>query len=63
MRRGGAGALLDGRCPLAWVLDDAGRFLAAIACHGPNIRLSAETLRGFLSDFDIAVEKMHGVLT
>jgi len=55
---------MDGMVAIAVpVMDDAGRFLAAIACHGPNIRLSAETLRGFLGDFNMAVEKMRGVLS
>ncbi|MEM5470880.1 IclR family transcriptional regulator [Hoeflea sp. AS60] len=45
------------------VMDEAGRFLAAIACHGPNVRLSLDTLRGFLTEFNVAVEKMRSVLT
>lgn len=44
------------------VTDDAGRFLAAIACHGPNVRLSPDTLRGFLGEFNTAVGKMRAVL-
>ncbi len=55
---------MDGMVAIAGpVKDDAGRFLAAIACHGPNVRLSLDTLRGFLADFTIAVERMRGVLT
>lgn len=45
------------------VLDSQGRFLAAIACHGPNVRLSLETLRGFLPEFKRAVDKMQTVLS
>ncbi len=45
------------------VKDEAGRFLAAIACHGPNVRLSLDTLRGFLNEFNAAVDKMRAVLT
>ena len=55
---------MDGMVALAVpVTDNAGRFLAAIACHGPNVRLSLDTLRGFLSEFNVAVERMRGVLT
>lgn len=55
---------MDGMVAIAVpVTDNDGRFLAAIACHGPNVRLSLDTLRGFLSDFNIAVERMRGVLT
>jgi DNA-binding IclR family transcriptional regulator len=55
---------MDGMVAIAVpVMDDAGRFLAAIACHGPNVRLSLDTLRGFLGEFNIAVERMRGVLT
>ncbi|SOE17008.1 IclR family transcriptional regulator [Hoeflea halophila] len=57
------GEFLDGMVAIAVpVTDDQGRFLAAIACHGPSIRLSTDTLRGFLDDFTIAVEKMQRVL-
>lgn len=44
------------------VKDEAGRFLAAIACHGPNVRLSLDTLKGFLGEFNTAVDKMRAVL-
>lgn len=44
------------------VTDEAGRFLAAIACHGPNVRLSLDTLKGFLGEFNMAVDKMRVVL-
>ena len=55
---------MDGMVAIAVpVMDKSGRFLAAIACHGPNIRLSAENLRGFLGDFNSAVDKMRRVLT
>jgi DNA-binding IclR family transcriptional regulator len=54
---------MDGMVAIAVpVTDDAGRFLAAIACHGPNVRLSLDTLRGFLGEFNTAVEKMRAVL-
>lgn len=44
------------------VTDEAGRFVAAIACHGPNVRLSLDTLQGFLGEFNRAVDRMHAVL-
>ena len=54
---------MDGMVAMAVpVKDRDGRFLAAIACHGPTLRLSLETLRGFLPDFNLAVDKMRAVL-
>lgn len=54
---------MDGMVAIAVpVKDEAGRFLAAIACHGPNVRLSLDTLRGFLNEFNIAVDKMRAML-
>ena len=45
------------------VMDKDGRFLAALACHGPTLRLSQETLIGFLPELNVAVEKMRTVLS
>lgn len=55
---------MDGMVAIAVpVMDMDGRFLAAIACHGPNVRLSLDTLRGFVPEFNLAVNKMRAVLT
>ena len=55
---------MDGMVAIAVpVMDADGRFLAAIACHGPNVRLSPDTLRGFLPEFNLAADKMRAVLT
>ena len=54
---------MDGMVAIAVpVKDDDGRFLAAIACHGPTVRLSRETLTGFLPELQTAVDKMRMVL-
>lgn len=55
---------MDGMVAIAVpVLDTSGRFLAAIACHGPNVRLTPDTLTSFIPDFNLAVDKMRAVLS
>lgn len=55
---------MDGMVAIAVpVMDRDGRFLAAIACHGPTVRLKQETLLGFLPELNLAVEKMKMILS
>lgn len=55
---------MDGMVAIAVpVLDMDGRFLAAIACHGPKVRLSPAMLRGFAPELNLAGKKMQAALT
>ncbi|WP_299868958.1 IclR family transcriptional regulator [uncultured Hoeflea sp.] len=54
---------MDGMIAIAVPVTDAeGRFLAALACHGPTVRLSLEMLEGLIPHFNQAAEKMRRVL-
>ena len=54
---------MDGMIAIAVpVLDSDGRFLAALACHGPTVRMTLDMLESFVPEFDAAVKKMQIML-